>query len=111
MFLPLQRQSRAHAEATVLSVPGFDLAPKHCNALAHAHQALAGNGAILGFSPDATAIVAHVDLDVIVAVAEPHRGARGAGVLGRVAGRLLPDRKRRWAHARLEPLALALDLE
>src|SRR3954466_2169085 len=108
MFLPLQGQSRMHAEATVLSVPGFDLAPKHRNALAHAHKALAGHGAILGCSPDATPIVAYVDLHVIVAVAEPDRGARGAGVVERAAKRLLHDPERGQVAAGLEPLALAL---
>jgi hypothetical protein len=85
MFLPLQGQSGVHAEATVLSVPSFDLAPEHRDALAHAHQALACHGAILGCSPDATAIVAYVDLHVIVAVAELDAGACRAGVLERVA--------------------------
>src|SRR4051794_18659407 len=111
MFLPLQGQSRMHAEATVLSVPGFDLAPEHRNALAHAHQALAGHGAILGCSPDATPIVAYVDLHVIVAVAEPHRRTGGTGVLEGVAQCLLDDPERRQVDARLEPLALALDLD
>src|SRR4051812_49021300 len=111
MFLPLQGQSRVHAEATILSVPGFDLAPEHCHAFAHAHQALAGHGAILGCSPDATPIVAYVDLHVIVAVAELDLGARGTGVLERVAERLLDDPEGRQVDSRLESLALALDLE
>src|SRR3954451_25101359 len=111
MFLPLQGQSGMHAEASVLSVPGFDLAPEHRNALAHAHKALAGHGAILGCSPDATPIVAYVDLHVIVAIAELDRGARRAGVLERVPERLLDDPERRQVDARLEPLAVALDLQ
>src|SRR4051794_39221495 len=111
MFLPLQGQSGMHAEASVLSVPGFDLASEHRYAFAHAHEALAGHGAILGCGPDATAIVAHVDLHVTVAVAELDLSARGAGVLERVAQRLLDDPERGQVDARLEPLALALDFE
>src|SRR3954470_13230117 len=98
-----------HAEASVLSVPGFDLASEHRDAFAHAHEALAGHGAILGCGPDATTIVAYVDLHVIVPVPELDRGPCRTGMLERVAERLLDDPEGRQVDAGFEPLALALD--
>src|SRR5881392_2045368 len=102
MYLPLQGQFRVHAEASILSVPGFDLAPEHRDALAHAEETMAGHGAIVGWCPDATPIVAHVDLDVMLPVAESHLGLGGAGVLQRVPERLLDDPEGRQVDPRLE---------
>src|SRR2546421_9293088 len=104
MFLPLQGQSGVHAEASILSVAGFDLAPEHRDALAHAQESMAGHGAIVGWCPDATPIVAYVDLHVMLSVAEGHLGAGGTGVLQCVPERLLDDPERREIDARLEPL-------
>src|SRR3954447_18215850 len=109
MFLPLQGQFGVHAEASILSVPGFDLPPEHRDAFAHAHEALAGDGAVRGLSRDATPIVAYVDLDIMLAVADGHLGARRAGVLECVSERLLDDPEGRQVDARLEPPLLALD--
>src|SRR4051812_16508280 len=83
--------------------------PEHRNAFAHAHEALAGHGAIRGMSRDATPIVAYVDLHVMLAVSDGHLGARGPGVLERVPERLLDDPEGRQVDARLEPALLPLD--
>src|SRR3954468_13878676 len=111
MFLPLQGQFGVHAEASILSVPGFDLPPEHRNAFAHTHEALAGDGAIRGMSRDATTIVAYVDLHVMLAVSDGHLGACGPCVLERVPERFLHDAEGRQVDARLEPALLALDRE
>src|SRR3954452_15187354 len=108
MFLPLQGQSGVHAEASILSVAGFDLPSEHRDALPHAQETLAGDGAIVGGWPDATPIVAYVALHVMVSVAERHLGAGRAGVLERVPERLLHDPESRQVDARLEALLLAL---
>src|SRR3954452_17032396 len=72
---------------------------------------MAGHGAILGWCPDATPIVAYVDLHVMLAVLERALRLRGAGVLQRFAKRLVDDPERRQVDARFEPLLLALDRE
>src|SRR5437763_593468 len=109
MFLPLEWQPGVHAEASVLSVAGLDVAPEHRNAFAHAQKPVAGDGAILGRCPDATAIVAYVDLDVVLSVAQRDLRLRRSGVLERVAQRLLHDPEGGQVDPRLEPLLLALD--
>src|SRR3954447_22975904 len=109
MFLPLQGQFGVHAEASILSVPGFDLPPEHRNAFAHAHEALAGHGAVGGLCRDAAPIVAYVDLDVMLAVSDRHPGACRTGVLERVPERFLDDPEGRQVDSRLEPPLLALD--
>src|SRR3954462_15870688 len=109
MFLPLQGQFGVHAEASILSVPGFDLPPEHGDAFAHADESLAGHGAVGGLSRDAATIVAYVDLDVMLAVSDRHFGSCRAGVLERVAECLLDDPEGREVHPRLEPPLLALD--
>src|SRR5439155_15088309 len=85
------------------------LAPEHRDALSHAEETMAGHGAIVGWCPDATPIVAHVDLHVMFSVAQRHLRAGGACVLERVPERLLNDPEGRQVDARLEPLPLSLD--
>src|SRR3954454_11132545 len=102
MFLPLQGQSGVHAEASILSVAGLDLASKHRDALAHPQETMAGHGAILGWCPDATAIVAHVDLHAFPRVPDRDLCLRGAGVFERVAERLRDEAEGREVDARLE---------
>src|SRR4051794_19110478 len=111
MFFPLQGQFGVHSEASVLSVAGLDLAPEHRDALAHAQEAVAGDGAIVGWCPDAMPIVAYVDLHVMLAVLQRDLRLGGPGVLERVAERLLHDAEGRQVDARLESLLLALDRE
>src|SRR5947208_8488859 len=101
MFLPLQGQPGVHAEASVLSVAGLDLTSEHRDTLAHAKEPMAGNGAIFGWSPDATAIVAHVDLHVMLPVLEHDLRLGGPRVLERVAERLLHDPEGRQVDAGL----------
>src|SRR3954452_1185427 len=94
MFFPLQWQLRMYAEATILSIAGLDLPPKHGNPFAHAYEPVSRQAVDPAGGRHPAAVVRDVHLDVVLAVAKRHLCSRGTGVLQRVAQRLLDDPER-----------------
>src|SRR6266699_3752350 len=102
-----QRQAGGNREAAVGAGAGVQLAAEQVDPLAHADQPVAG--AVAG--PGAEPVVADLQAQVGVAVADQHAGGAGTGVPDRVGERLLHEPVGRKLHPRRHRAGLALDLE